>query len=104
MKQILYIFLAIVLFALPALAADVHKGLGTINKVDKAAGTVNLTHGPIKSLDWPGMTMDFKVRDKALLDKIGAGMKADFDVAKEPDGTYVITGIMPKQGSEGKLR
>lgn len=96
MKQILYVLFAMVLFALPALAADIHKGQGTINRIDKAASTVNVTHGPIKSLDWPGMTMDFKVRDKAMLDKIGAGMKADFNVAKEPDGTYVITGINPK--------
>ena len=27
-----------------------HKGEGSVNKVDVAAGTINLTHGPIKSL------------------------------------------------------
>ncbi len=72
-----------------------HKGQGTVNKVDAAAGTVNLTHDTIKSLGWMGMTMDFKMKSKANLDKIKVGMKVNFEVTKEPDGTFVITTITP---------
>ena len=72
-----------------------HKGQGSINKIDIAAGAVNLTHGPIKSLGWMGMTMDFKVKNKAHLDKIKVGMKVNFEISKESDGTFVITTITP---------
>ena len=30
-------------------------------------GAVTIAHGPVASLKWPGMTMDFKVKDPALL-------------------------------------
>jgi len=70
-----------------------HKGQGSVNKIDGT--TVNLTHGPIKSLDWMGMTMDFKVKNKANLDKIKVGMKVSFEVTKEPDGTFAVTTITP---------
>lgn len=77
--------------------AQVHKGQGMVNKLDVQAGIVNLTHGPIKSLGWSGMTMDFKVKDKdkTALDKIKAGMKVDFEVSKEADGMFAITRINP---------
>ena len=72
-----------------------HKGQGSVNKVDVTTGTVNLTHGPIKSLEWMGMTMDFKVKNKAHLDKIKVGTKVDFEVTKESNGAFVITTITP---------
>lgn len=81
----------------PAIAQrmQAHQGQGTVNRIDTATGTVNLTHGPIKSLDWSGMTMDFKVKDKAALDRIKPGTNVDFEVVKEADGTFAITRITP---------
>jgi Cu/Ag efflux protein CusF len=38
-----------------------------VKAVDNAQGTVTLAHDPIKSINWPSMTMEFKVRDKTLL-------------------------------------
>lgn len=76
-------------------AMQAHKGQGTVNKVDAVTSTVNLTHGPIKSLGWMSMTMDFKVKTKANLDKIKTGMKVDIEITKESDGTFVITRIIP---------
>ncbi len=81
--------------AMGATKAQAHKGQGTVNKLDILAGSVNLTHDPIKSLGWSGMTMDFKVKNKAALDKIKPGTKVDFEVTKETDGTFVITHIIP---------
>ncbi len=76
-------------------AMALHKGQGTVNKVDVTTGAINITHGPIKSLGWMGMTMDFKVKNKANLDKIKVGMKVNFEVTKKTDGTFVITTITP---------
>lgn len=85
------------LAALPARAAEgpVHKGQGTVNRVDANAGKVNMTHGPIPTLKWPGMTMDFAVKDKQALGKIKPGQKVEFKVGEEPKGQYVITEITP---------
>ncbi|WP_206091120.1 copper-binding protein, partial [Providencia stuartii] len=40
-----------------------HEAIGTVKSVDPAAGTVTLAHGPIKSLNWPSMTMGFAVKN-----------------------------------------
>ena len=69
-----------------------HKGVGTVKKIDPAAGTVTLAHGPIKSMDWPAMTMAFDVKDKAVLGKLSAGKKVEFEFVKEGSG-YVVTSV-----------
>jgi Cu(I)/Ag(I) efflux system protein CusF len=59
---------------------DVHKAIGTVKSVDRAAGRVTIAHGPVRTLKWPAMTMRFGVRDKALFDRLspGAGIKFEF--------------------------
>lgn len=68
---------------------------GKINSVNPDAGTVNITHGPIKALAWPGMTMNFPVQDKSMLNGLKAGEIVDFDLAKDSAGRYAITRITP---------
>ena len=63
--------------------------------VDPAQASVSLAHGPIPSLKWPAMTMDFKVRDAALLRTLKPGQKIAFDLAGETGGEYVIVRIQP---------
>ena len=62
----------------------------TVKKVDPAAGTVTLAHGPIANLGMPPMTMMFKAKDKAMLKKVKAGDKVRFR-AEETGGAY--TGV-----------
>lgn len=69
-----------------------HMAIGTVEKVDAEAGTVTLAHEPVKSLNWPAMTMDFKVRDTMLLDKFAGGKKVEFEFM-QVDKDYVITGV-----------
>lgn len=75
-----------------ATAPMVHKATGTVKKVDAKAGVVTLAHEPIKSLNWPSMTMGFKVKDKMLMDKLTDGKKVQFEFMQE-DKDYVITGV-----------
>lgn len=70
-------------------------GVGVVNKVDMQNGKINLTHEPIKSLGWPGMTMNFKVKDKAMLKGIQPGQKVAFDIVMEKPGSYHIERIAP---------
>jgi Cu(I)/Ag(I) efflux system protein CusF len=63
-----------------------------VRKVDIDAKKVTLKHGPIKSLDMPGMTMVFQVKDMTLLEKLKAGDKIRFS-AEQQQGAYVVTGV-----------
>jgi len=67
-----------------------HKGVGTVKKVDPAAGKVTLAHGPIQSLKWPAMTMTFSVKDKAVLGKFSQDKKVEFGFVQQ-GSDYVIT-------------
>jgi Cu(I)/Ag(I) efflux system membrane fusion protein len=66
--------------AAPAAKGSSHQAEGTVDSVDAKAGTVSITHGPIESLKWPAMTMEFKVANNALLKELkpGAMVKAEF--------------------------
>ena len=72
--------------------SQTHKGSGTITKVDPAKSTVTIAHGPVQSMKWPAMTMTFKVKDKAMLDKLAKDQKVDFEF-KEEGKDHVITNV-----------
>lgn len=69
-----------------------HEAIGTVKSVNPAESTVTLAHGPVKSLNWPAMTMGFTVKDKALLDKLSVGKKVDVEIVQQDD-KYVITAV-----------
>lgn len=69
-----------------------HEAVGTVKSVNQAEGKVTLAHGPVKSLNWPAMTMAFTVTDKALFDKLSVGKKVDVEIMHQ-DGKYVITAV-----------
>jgi Cu/Ag efflux protein CusF len=76
-------------------AAVTHAGRGVVDKIDLPQGKVNLTHGPIKTLGWMGMTMDFNVKDPAILKNIKPGQQVKFDVVKLESGRFYITRVEP---------
>ena len=73
-------------------AGETHKGKGTVKSVDAANGTVRLDHEPIPSLKWPSMTMNFKAKDKAMLEGVKPGAKVEFSFTQSGKD-YVITEI-----------
>lgn len=64
-------------------------GHGKVNAIDLAAGKVNITHDPIKSLKWPKMTMDFQASSPTLKD-IKPGMEVDFELRKTGDAYHIV--------------
>lgn len=91
LKTLFSLLLAAAVVVSPALAdGDMVKG--EVVKVDKAAGKVTLKHGPIKKLDMDSMTMVFRVADPAMLDKVKAGDKIEFE-ADRVDGAITVTKI-----------
>ncbi len=73
---------------------QIHRGQGIVNTVDIAAGKLNLTHDPIASLGWKGMTMDFSVKDSETLKNVKPGFKVEFELEKS-GRSYLITHMMP---------
>jgi Cu(I)/Ag(I) efflux system membrane fusion protein len=78
-----------------ASARATHRGEGRIEALDWAHATVTIAHDPIASLNWPAMTMDFRVKDPALLRPLKPGQRVDFEMSEEPPGEYVIVRIQP---------
>jgi Cu(I)/Ag(I) efflux system protein CusF len=65
---------------------------GEVKKVDLKAQTITLKHGPLINLDMPGMTMSFRVKTPALLDKLKAGDQVKF-VAEMTRGVMTVSAI-----------
>jgi Cu(I)/Ag(I) efflux system protein CusF len=78
--------------AMDKTADTTHKGIGVVKSINAADGTVTLAHEPIKSLNWPAMTMAFKVKDKKLIDSVAPGSKVEFTLVQSGKD-YVITSI-----------
>jgi uncharacterized cupredoxin-like copper-binding protein len=62
---------------------------GEVRKVDKDTKKITITHGEIKNLDMPGMTMLFQVKDPAMLDMVKPGDKVKFRAEKAGGGIMV---------------
>ena len=74
-------------------AGTTHRAQGTIDAIDRASGSVTVTHSEIPSLKWPAMTMDFMLADSALVDGITPGTAARFEFRQGEPGEFVITRI-----------
>ncbi|MCW2274489.1 cation transporter [Rhodoblastus acidophilus] len=94
---------AVPLAATPALAtenivvaqAEKPTGQGTINSIDAAGKKLNMTHGPVAALKWPGMTMDFNVAPGVDFSALKSGQKVVFTLSRGAGG-YVIDSIKPE--------
>ena len=69
-----------------------HTTTGVVEGVDVAKGSVTLAHDPVKSLNWPAMSMGFKVNDPKLLEKMKKGDKVQFTFVQS-GRDYTITSI-----------
>lgn len=70
-------------------AADEQMIDGLVKKVDKSAGKVTLSHGPLPALGMPAMTMVFRVKEAGWLDQMKAGDKIRF-MADKVNGLYTV--------------
>ena len=63
---------------------------GVVNTIDTAHRKVNVSHGSIKQLGWPAMTMDFPVSADVDLTAIKPGMKVNFTLVKGSGGAWTV--------------
>jgi len=76
-------------------ATQGHQAEGVLNSIDLQNHKINLTHGPVESLGWPGMTMNFKIKDAAILKGVKPGQKVAFEVVKEAPKQFYVSKITP---------
>ncbi|WP_334170136.1 efflux RND transporter periplasmic adaptor subunit [Zoogloea sp.] len=72
-----------------------HRAEGTVDSVDARDGTVSLSHGPVASLKWPAMTMEFKLANPSLLQALKPGARVDVEFVERQPGEWVITSVAP---------
>ena len=71
--------------------ATAHTGTGKVEAIGK--DSVTLSHGPIPSLKWGAMTMDFKPPKGGVPPGIAPGTDVAFDFVQTPQGEFEITAL-----------
>lgn len=73
-----------------------HQAEGTVEDVDTKSSMVTLAHGPVPSLKWPAMSMEFKVANSDLLKQLKPGAAVAFEFVERGQGEWVITAARPQ--------
>jgi membrane fusion protein, copper/silver efflux system len=74
-----------------------HQAQGTLDSINDD-GTVSITHQPIQSLGWSGMTMDFELANSSLTAGIKPGSAVSFEIVERTPGVWVITSLQAQHG------
>ncbi len=77
-----------------------HQAQGILEAINQD-GTVSITHEPIKSLGWPGMTMDFALANPSLASGIKPGTPITFEIVERKPDEWVITKMKAQHQHEG---
>jgi len=74
-----------------------HQALGVLDSINDD-GTISITHQPIGSLGWPGMTMDFALANSSLATGIEPGSAISFEIVERTPGEWMITKLQAQHG------
>lgn len=72
------------------------QAVGVITAIDTKENILTLNHEAIAAINWPAMTMGFKVADPKLLNGLVVGQKVDFELKSEGE-TYTVVGVKSKK-------
>ena len=76
-------------------APAAHRAEGVVERVD--AKTATISHGPVPSIKWGPMTMDFNAAPAVIKD-LKVGESIHFDFVQTPAGEFEVTKVHPKAG------
>ena len=71
-------------------AKTTHIAKGIVKDANPTLGVVSVAHQPIKSMNWPAMTMTFKVKDKTLFKQLPQGKQVEIEFVQDGKN-YVVT-------------
>lgn len=72
-----------------------HQAQGILEAINPD-GSVSITHEAIKSMGWPGMTMDFILANSSLLSGINPGSAISFELVERKPDEWVITRLQAR--------
>lgn len=75
-------------------SGEVHSASGDITEI--SGDSVSVSHGPIKSIGWPAMTMTFQASSPEMLRGLNVGDPVDFQFQKAGE-QYVLKSIKKAQ-------
>ena len=86
--------------AVPAANAGVaaHRAAGRIERID--GNTLTISHGPVPSLKWGPMTMEFNAPPAGVPGDVKAGDTIRFDFVQTPAGEFAVTKIERSGGGK----
>lgn len=70
-------------------------GEGVLNRVDRGAGVINISHGPVAFAGWDTMTRDLRLKPKTLANGLTPGMRVRFRLQTEDGLHYSVIAIEP---------
>lgn len=73
-----------------------HQAEGMLNAVDTATRQVTISHGPVSTLNWPAMKMDFTLANPSLAEGVQPGTVVAIEFVERKPGEWVITSLRPK--------
>lgn len=85
--------------ASPAAAAE-HEGFGRIEAVN-GSESLTISHGPIPSVQWGAMTMDFAAPPAGLPKGLKAGDRVRFHFHLNSDGAAILSSVEPADTTQG---
>jgi len=68
-----------------------HTAEGKLDEVDAKTGNLTITHDPVKSLNWPAMTMEFVPVRADLFKDVKNGERIRFEFIERAPGEWVVT-------------
>lgn len=92
------VLMLLVTLSLPALAAsdaDVREVAvtGEVKRIQANRNLINIDHAPVAELDWPRMTMNFRVAEGVPLDSLAPGDRVRFVLEVDQRNRYHIISI-----------
>jgi membrane fusion protein, copper/silver efflux system len=90
----------------PKPMAERHRGTGRIEAIERDG--ITLTHGPIPSLKWGEMTMEFKAPAPGVPRGMATGDRVDFEFTMGADGPQItrltLLPVLPGSPGPGATR
>lgn len=84
-----------------ATAAKRYQAVGKLDSIDVTAGTVSISHEAIPDLNWPAMTMDFKLAAPDVVKGIAPGTPIRFQFEQRAPGEFAIVHVEPNATGHG---
>ena len=74
-----------------------HRAEGKLDSIDAKTNSVMVSHGPVPSLNWPSMTMEFTLANGGLVKDIKPGTPVALEFVERKPGEWVITKMESKK-------